>query len=126
MAKVKSHMDPNHDDYPDEKIKLSKKEFIELNNELDELITKYKTMLESSSTFNVDKLTIGPEALDMAWKKITAVRALAVNDGETMQESKMRVIKETRFKARLMEEMSVVPLKADESVIIPASGGVSI
>ena len=27
-------MDPNHDDYPDEKIKLSKKEFIELNNEL--------------------------------------------------------------------------------------------
>ena len=24
----------------------------------------------------------------MAWKKITAVRALAVNDGETMQESK--------------------------------------
>ena len=47
----------------------------------------------------------------MAWKKITAVRALAVNDGETMQETKMRVIKETRFKARLMEEMSVVPLK---------------
>lgn len=47
----------------------------------------------------------------MAWKKITAIRAIAVSGGETMQESKMRVIKETRFKARLMEEMSVVPLK---------------
>ena len=31
---VKSHMVPNHDDHPDEKIKLSKREFIELNNEL--------------------------------------------------------------------------------------------
>ena len=27
-------MVPNHDDYQDEKIKLSQKEFIELNNEL--------------------------------------------------------------------------------------------
>ena len=34
FQKVKSHMVPNHDDHPDEKIKLSKREFIELNNEL--------------------------------------------------------------------------------------------
>merc|ERR1711879_258914 len=105
-AEIKSHMTAGHNTDPQvdkDLFLMSKEEMGEQNRELEMLVEEYKVMRDSD--FHTEKLTLDEEQIKKAVIRIKALRANAAGIGETEAERKERIIRETKFRMRLLREM---------------------
>jgi len=105
-ASLKSHMTPGHNTNSalDKDLhQISKEEMGTDNRELDTLVESYK--IRVGNDIGKASLTLTEEQIDQAVIKIKALRANAAGFGETEDERRERIIRETKFRKRLLTEM---------------------
>eukprot|EP00093_Oithona_nana_P004107 04107.XXX_111461_112151_1 [CDS] Oithona nana genome sequencing. len=105
-ASLKSHMTPGHNTntvLDKELHQMSKEEVGEENRELDTLVESYKIRI--GNDIGKASLSLTEEQIDQAVIRIKALRANAAGFGESEDERRERIIRETKFRKRLLTEM---------------------